>query len=127
MGIILFHGRAAAEPRSVGRWRGLVKQLVTVVVALFSAACFAHYDPPLPPGSSAASIPLSLGVVAEGTTYAEDEARHAIALLDRTEAGTRPIRLLGVSVHGFSREPVGAQPAAVTSSADGRLPFEVDE
>ena len=36
-------------------------------------------------------------------------------LLDRTEAGTRPIRLLGVSVHNLCD---AAEPLA------GRLPFE---
>ncbi len=35
----------------------------------------------------------------------------ALALLDRTEAGTRPIRLLGVSVHGVSSSRITAVPA----------------
>ena len=58
----------------------------------------------------------------------------ALTLLDRTEAGTRPIRLLGVSVHGFSSEPTAfARPVsarAAASRADdphARLPFDADE
>jgi len=44
----------------------------------------------------------------------------AVALLDKTEAGRRPIRLLGVSVHNFSgaHEPAPADP--------DRLPFDDD-
>ena len=44
--------------------------------------------------------------------------RRAIALLERTEAGRRPIRLLGVSVHNLSEIPV------VVAEALPRLPFE---
>jgi DNA polymerase-4 len=44
--------------------------------------------------------------------------RRAIALLDRTEAGQRPIRLLGVSVHNLSETSVVAQ------SGQSRLPFD---
>ena len=50
-----------------------------------------------------------------------DEAaivRRAIALLDKTEAGRRPIRLLGVSVHNLSETPV------VTPPGPPRLPFD---
>jgi DNA polymerase-4 len=35
------------------------------------------------------------------TRAGEEIAARAVALLERTEAGRRPIRLLGVSVHGF--------------------------
>jgi DNA polymerase IV len=45
----------------------------------------------------------------------------AIALLDRTEAGRRPIRLLGVSVHGLIRDEEAPPPSL---SAEDRLPFE---
>ena len=41
----------------------------------------------------------------EGTRDPEEVAGRAVALLDRTEAGQRPVRLLGVSVHGLSPEP----------------------
>lgn len=44
----------------------------------------------------------------------------AIRLLDKTEAGHRPIRLLGVSVHNFDRETRSAEQA----TADARLPLE---
>jgi DNA polymerase-4 len=36
------------------------------------------------------------------TRAREDIATRAVQLLDRTEAGTRPVRLLGVSVHNFT-------------------------
>jgi len=44
--------------------------------------------------------------------------RRAVALLDRTDAASRPVRLLGVSVHNF----IAA--ARVTALPDGWLPFE---
>jgi DNA polymerase-4 len=47
--------------------------------------------------------------------------RRALALLDRTEAGRRPIRLLGVSVHNLSDTPLVAQ------SGQPRLPFDEPE
>jgi DNA polymerase-4 len=43
------------------------------------------------------------------TRDADDIAARAVALLDRTEAATRPVRLLGASVHNLvdpSAEPV---------------------
>jgi DNA polymerase-4 len=55
----------------------------------------------------------------DAATRDEDSIRsRAVALLDRTEAGTRPIRLLGVSVHNLTdglQAPEELQP---------RLPFE---
>ena len=46
------------------------------------------------------------------TRNADDLAARAVALLDRTEAGRRPVRLLGVSVHNLvdPAEP-GDEPA----------------
>jgi DNA polymerase-4 len=44
--------------------------------------------------------------------------RRAVALLDRTEAGRRPIRLLGVSVHNLS------ETLAVVQSGQPRLPLD---
>ena len=44
--------------------------------------------------------------------------RRAVALLDRTDAASRPVRLLGVSVHNF----IAA--SRVTALPDGWLPFE---
>ncbi|MFB3855466.1 MAG: DNA polymerase IV [Vicinamibacterales bacterium] len=37
-------------------------------------------------------------------------AARAVALLDRTEAGRRPVRLLGVSLHGLTADPVQPSP-----------------
>jgi len=49
-------------------------------------------------------------------------ARRAVALLDRTEAGSRPVRLLGVSLHGLVEQP---EPLATRPSArSGDLPFD---
>ena len=48
-----------------------------------------------------------------------DLAARAVRLLEKTEAGTRPVRLLGVSVHNFRSD------ADVDDAAD-RLPFERD-
>jgi DNA polymerase-4 len=58
----------------------------------------------------------------EATRSADEIATRALALIDRTEAGHRPVRLLGVSVHGFSDSP---QPAS-TRDAKGAasLPFD---
>jgi DNA polymerase-4 len=52
------------------------------------------------------------------TADADDIAARALRLLDKTEAGHRPIRLLGVSVHNFGNdEEVAAE------ESTGRLPF----
>jgi DNA polymerase IV len=48
--------------------------------------------------------------------------RRAVALLDKTEAGRRPIRLLGVSVHNLCEEPEVAP-----EHPQRRLPFEIAE
>jgi DNA polymerase-4 len=48
------------------------------------------------------------------TDDADDIVRRAVALLAKTDAGRRPVRLLGAGVHGF---------ASPTGEADGRLPF----
>lgn len=53
------------------------------------------------------------------TNDADDIARRAVKLLDKTEAGHRPIRLLGVSVHNFDRDRDVDVP-----EVDGRLPLE---
>ena len=54
----------------------------------------------------------------EPTADAENIAARALRLLDKTEAGQRPIRLLGVSVHNFSGDEDTAEKAE-----DLRLPF----
>lgn len=62
------------------------------------------------------------------TFDAADIARRARALLDRTDAGSRPVRLLGVGVHGLlprtdpavSPEPLLWDSPAAERGADGR-------
>jgi DNA polymerase-4 len=59
----------------------------------------------------------------EAATRDEDDIRRrAVALLEKTEAGRRPIRLLGVSVHNLTdgSEPVEEE----TDAPQRRLPFE---
>ena len=54
------------------------------------------------------------------TASSEEIAARSAALLEKTEAGSRPVRLLGVTLHGLAE--TGDQPAAVDESpAD--LPF----
>jgi DNA polymerase-4 len=51
-----------------------------------------------------------------------DEARlvaRSVALVDRTEAGARAVRLLGVSVHNLTDQPA-------TACGPPRLPFDLD-
>ena len=50
------------------------------------------------------------------TRDASDIAARAVQLLSRTEAGQRPIRLLGVSVHNLHSDDEGQDPP-------DRLPF----
>jgi DNA polymerase-4 len=58
------------------------------------------------------------------TRDAEAIAQRALALLERTEAGRRPVRLLGVSVHNLV-DPTDATPVAppVDNLREPRLPF----
>ena len=58
---------------------------------------------------------------ADATNDAEDIAARAIKLLDKTDAGHRPIRLLGVSIHNFDRDDT--RPADGADSSEARLPF----
>ena len=58
-------------------------------------------------------------------------AARALALLDKTEAGRRPVRLLGVSVHNLCEtetEPEAEPDTATVRAGDRepRLPFELD-
>ena len=52
------------------------------------------------------------------TNDAENIALRAVKLLDKTEAGHRPIRLLGVSAHNFDRDR-----DTVDEDSEARLPF----
>jgi DNA polymerase IV len=54
------------------------------------------------------------------TNDADDVAARAVKLLEKTEAGHRPIRLLGVSAHNFDRD---RDEDEATEEQDGRLPF----
>ena len=56
---------------------------------------------------------------APATQAADEVARRALALLAKTDAATRPVRLLGVSVHGLAET---SEPAAPASQLD--LPVE---
>jgi DNA polymerase-4 len=56
----------------------------------------------------------------DATRDEENIVHRAIALLDRTDAGRRPVRLLGVSVHNLS-ENLDARPAKLQPS----LPFDM--
>jgi DNA polymerase-4 len=59
---------------------------------------------------------------AQPTRGEADVIARAVQLLDKTDAGRRPVRLLGVSVHNFC----GADDAA-RESDPSRLPFDDDE
>src|SRR5687767_2151285 len=54
----------------------------------------------------------------EANSDPDNIAARAIKLLDKTEAGHRPVRLLGVSVHNF-----GEGDQEETEEQEGRLPF----
>ena len=55
---------------------------------------------------------------AEYSNDADNIAMRAVKLLEKTEAGHRPIRLLGVSAHNFDRDRESEDEAT-----EGRLPF----
>ena len=55
----------------------------------------------------------------EATADPDNIAARAIKLLDKTEAGHRPVRLLGVSVHNFG----GDRGEDAADETDARLPF----
>ncbi len=57
------------------------------------------------------------------TREAGEIVERALALLERTEAGPRPVRLLGVSVHNLGDVDVEPPPRRRVS-ADPRLPFD---
>ncbi|MGD9904039.1 MAG: DNA polymerase IV [Vicinamibacterales bacterium] len=60
---------------------------------------------------------------AEPTRDAAALVARADALIDKTEAGTRPVRLLGASVHNLSTTPAVAPPRAALRRGP-RLPFD---
>ena len=92
--------------RDNARWldrKGLVARTVTIKVRYgdFTTVTRSHSAPP--------------------TSNAEQIAERAVALLDKTEAGTRPVRLLGAGVHNL--EPAEGAKAA-TGSDELRLGFD---
>ena len=97
-------GEIADMAADAARWlvrRELLARTVTIKVryADFTTITRSHTAPP--------------------TRSESDIVGRAVRLLERTEAATRPVRLLGVSVHNFCRE-------AETVGQDGRLPFPED-
>ena len=56
-----------------------------------------------------------------GTSDPDEIVRRAVALLEKTEAGRRPVRLLGAGVHNF-QDPETRVPDA--DSGEGKLPFD---
>ena len=58
------------------------------------------------------------------TRSVEDIVSRALALLDRTEAGQRPVRLLGVSVHNLVDPEHTSFREEVAPTGDPRLPFD---
>ena len=56
-----------------------------------------------------------------GTSDPDEIVRRAVALLEKTEVGRRPVRLLGAGVHNF-QDPETRVPDP--ESDEGRLPFD---
>jgi DNA polymerase-4 len=84
-------GMARDNARWLGR-KGLVARTVTIKV---------RYDD---------FTTITRSHSAEPTSDPEQVAGRAVALLDKTEAGKRPVRLLGAGVHNL--EPAGGTEAA---------------
>jgi DNA polymerase-4 len=80
--------------------KGLVCRTVTIKVRYADFTTVTRSHSKMPPGRDA-----------------DDIAARAVALLDRTEVGTRSVRLLGVSVHNLE------DPAAPFPPEDPLLPF----
>ena len=59
------------------------------------------------------------------TCSAEEMASRAAALLEKTEAGRRAVRLLGVNAHNLSETQAPDEPA-IPAPPDGGLPFAED-
>jgi DNA polymerase IV len=61
---------------------------------------------------------------AKATRDADGISRRAVALLDKTEAGRRPVRLLGVSVHNLEDSDVVKAKKPARAAGAPRLPLE---
>jgi DNA polymerase-4 len=88
--------------------KGLFAKTVTIKVRYGDFTTITRSDTRLPATSDAGSL-----------------AQRAVALLDRTEAGARPVRLLGVSLHGLVDHP--QPPATKPGGRSGDLPFDGQE
>ena len=66
------------------------------------------------------SVPIQAVALSCDARDEENIVRRAIALLEKTEAGARPVRLLGVSVHNLWETPFVAP-----EDPQPRLPFEM--
>ncbi|HEX6212619.1 MAG TPA: DNA polymerase IV, partial [Methylomirabilota bacterium] len=67
---------------------------------------------------------ISRSITARAATRDPDlVAAHAVGLLDRTEAGRRPVRLLGVSLHGIVESE--REPPVATDPDLPLLPFDL--
>ena len=91
--------------RDVAGWlakKGKTARTVTIKVRYSDFTTITRSQSEMPPTADADSI-----------------AARAVKLLDKTEAGQRPIRLLGVSVHNFGREPETTE----AQTEEARLPF----
>jgi DNA polymerase-4 len=84
--------------------KGLFARTVTIKVRYGDFTTITRSDTRLPATRDAAGL-----------------ARRAVALLDRTEAGSRPVRLLGVSLHGLV--DYTQAPAPKPAGQNGVLPF----
>jgi DNA polymerase IV len=62
--------------------------------------------------------------VARSTRDEADLAARARALLAKTEAGRRPVRLLGVSVHNLEKTETEVRPRRAIADRDARLPLD---
>jgi DNA polymerase-4 len=85
--------------------KGLFAKTVTVKVRYSDFTTITRSDTQLPATRDAGSL-----------------AQRAVALLERTEAGARPVRLLGVSLHGLVDHP--QPPARRPAGRSGVLPFD---
>ena len=54
----------------------------------------------------------------------EDVVKRAVALVGKTECGTRPVRLLGAGVHNFTGDPAEDDEDEAERDPNVRLPFE---
>jgi DNA polymerase-4 len=58
------------------------------------------------------------------TCSEEEIVARAVALLEKTEAGKRPVRLLGASLHGLAAEPDAPPESRGAREAQLALPVE---